>query len=78
MYEEKFFQEEMKRMRERTGNVADSSKLVSFFYELLRDHLPVGEVERLVLNVTNPKASSCVYTNGYLAKYAQDIVQRLI
>lgn len=61
-------------LRERSGNVSINSKLVSFLYELMRDHVLPGDVERLTLDAMNQPV---LYTNGYLAKYAEDIAARL-
>jgi hypothetical protein len=62
-------------LRKRSGTVQYNSKLVSFLYELIRDHLPAGVVEGLVHNSTfDPDVT---YTNGYLADYAKDIADRL-
>lgn len=66
--------DETKALRERSGAVRINSKLVSFLYELIRDHLPAGEVERLVRESQEPNV---LYTNGWLAKYAEDLANRL-
>lgn len=62
-------------MRERSGNIQIKSKLVSFLYELMRDHLPIGVVEKIVNS--SEDESEVLYTNGWLAKYAEDIANRL-
>lgn len=62
-------------MRERSGTVVIDSSLVSFLYELMRDHLSVGVVERIVQ--TSEDASKVTYTNGWLAQYAEDLANRL-
>lgn len=51
--------------------------LVAFFYELMRDHLPVGKVEQLVQNCEMGPDKAVVFTNGALARYAQELVKRL-
>lgn len=61
--------------RERSGTVQDDSPLVSFLYELMRDHLTPGKLEAMVRDCLHPQCT--VYTNGYLAKYAQDLAKRL-
>jgi hypothetical protein len=61
-------------LRERSGTIKINSKLVSFLYELMRDYLPAGEVESIVRNSQEP---DCTYTNGWLAKYAEDLANRL-
>lgn len=61
-------------LRERSGEININSKLVGFLYELMRDHLPAGEVEKLVRKCQDPEIEYC---NGYLAKYAEDLANRL-
>lgn len=64
---------ENKLLRARSGEITIHSKLTSFLYDLLRDHLPAGVVEELVRNA-QPEVH---YTNGWLAKYAEDLALRL-
>jgi hypothetical protein len=57
-----------------------ADRLTSFLYELMRDHLPAGEVEALVASVEEEALSlenPNVYSNGWLAQYAADLAQRL-
>lgn len=65
----------MTAMRKRSGTVKINSRLVSFLYELMRDHLPPGVVEEIVM--ASEDEPECLYTNGWLAKYAEDISNRL-
>jgi hypothetical protein len=62
------------KMRERSGTVKSRSNLVAFFYELLKD-MPSGTVETLVRN--SDYDTEWTFTNGWLARYAKDIVKRL-
>lgn len=62
-------------LRERSGQVQVNSRLVSFLYDLMRDHLPPGKVEELVQNAED--VPDVAYTNGWLAKYAEDLSNRL-
>ena len=39
------------RLRSESGRVNDPDPVVSFMYGLMRDHFPVGEVERMVRDV---------------------------
>ncbi len=57
-----------------TGN-----KLDTFFYLLMRDHLPAGVVSTIVKEAAkvDTKATHTDFTNGYLAKYAKHLVGRL-
>ena len=72
-----FRQSQMLRIKKKSGNVSSDSHLVSFLYELLRDHLPASTVEEIVLNSTGPNTEKTNFCNGYLAKYAQDLADRL-
>lgn len=65
---------EIIRLREGSGNVTNNSKLVCFLYMLMRDEVPVGVIERLLLEVSS---NTIMYTNGYLANYAENIAIRL-
>jgi len=49
----------------------------NFFYDLLRDAAPAGEVERLMkILETDIKADSVIFTNGHLADYAKELADR--
>lgn len=62
-------------LKERSGNITIDSKLVSFIYELLK-YYPPADIEKIVMDSTID--SKWNYTNGYLAKYAEDIANRLL
>lgn len=61
-------------LRVASGSVQINSYLVSFLYELLRDHLPTADVESIVRNCSDPDV---IYTNGWLAHYAENLAKRL-
>jgi hypothetical protein len=61
-------------VRRASGSVQIESKLVSFLYELMRDHVPPGIVEQLVQGAA---VADVQYTNGWLALYAQNLAGRL-
>ena len=61
-------------LRTRSGEVNINSRLVGFIYDLVRDHLPLGTVEAIVREC---KISDINYTNGWLARYAEDVAARL-
>lgn len=67
--------EENARMRKDSGEVTINSKLTSFLYELMRDHVQPGDLEKLV---RDSQVESVQYTNGWLAKYAEDLANRLL
>jgi hypothetical protein len=65
-------------LRKRTGAKRADDGLISFLYELMRDHLPAGVVEKLVQNVVDEQPKyPIVFTNGYLADYAADLAARI-
>lgn len=66
---------EMSQMRERSGSVTLDCKLTSFLYTLMRDYVHPGDLENIMLHHISDEPS--VYTNGWLAKYAEDIANRL-
>lgn len=68
-------EKENQLLRKASGSLNIDSKLVAFFYELLRDHLPAATVETLVRNASAD--SDCYYTNGWLAKYAENLANRV-
>jgi hypothetical protein len=73
-------EEQRLAMRKRSGCVNGTTRLVSFLYELLRDHVTIGDVEAIVLQLErNPPTpeSPDYFTNGWLARYAEDLAQRL-
>jgi hypothetical protein len=62
-------------LRERSGSVSSKDKLVAFLYVLMRDHLVPGAVEEIMRTVEPNDETH--FSNGHLAKYAQDVVERL-
>jgi hypothetical protein len=54
-----------------------NDKLVGFLYGLLRDHIPVGVAEKLVLEHEQNKDGEVTYTNTYLRDYCISLVERL-
>lgn len=69
--------EHMARMRERSGAVDSEDPLVSFLYILLRDHLPSGVIEGIMLEHVQYGQSDSHFTNGWLANYCKDLAERL-
>ena len=50
-------------------------KIVSFLYELGRDHLPLADIETITRNSEKEIVAS--YTNKHLENYAREIMKRL-
>jgi hypothetical protein len=65
---------ENQRLQAKSGNVSKTDPLIGFFYDLMRDHLPPGDVEQLVQNQSSKETQ---FTNGWLANYAEDLASRL-
>jgi len=61
-------------MREASGKVSSTDPLVSFLYLLMRDELPTGTVVGLLKTCSDEKT---VFTNGWLAKMAIYVAERL-
>lgn len=68
--------DENEALRHRTGEVNDDDPLVNFLYLLMRDHLSTGVVEGIV-QPDLQRGGLSQYTNGHLARYAQDLAARL-
>lgn len=66
--------EEQQALFERSGAMITGNKVVSFLYELMRDHVPPGVVEGIV---NHSQELPCSMTNGWLAGYALDVASRL-
>ena len=62
-------------IRERSGTVEIDSLLVSVLYELMRDYITPGVIEGIVQRSVHD--TKVIYTNGWLAKYAEDLALRL-
>ena len=61
----------------RSGSVERSDRLTSLIYDLLRDHLPAGTLERLVRDLEQ-HPGPFKFSNGWLATYAEDLSQRIM
>jgi len=65
------------RLRDASGNVISSDPWVNFLYLLMRDHITAGVVEKLIQEAVTKPGMDCAYTNGWLAKYAENLVERV-
>lgn len=68
------YNEENRSLHKRSGEFDSHNKLTSFLYELLRDLLLCGVVEK---SVKDSQTTPVYFTNGYLAKYSEDLAKRL-
>lgn len=65
---------EQQKIFEASGCFSTNDKLISFLYEIMRDHVPPGVVQKIVLNSQETPAS---LTNGWLAQYAAYLADSL-
>lgn len=70
-------QEKIERMRKESGTVKIKNKLVCFLYILLRDEVTPGRIETLMEQQKIEDEVEHLYTNGWLARYAENLANRL-
>lgn len=75
-YEETISDPGCRRMRTISGRIDDPRPLVAFFYALARDTVPVGALEEVITRLEEADGPF-MFTNGWLAQWAQDAVDRL-
>lgn len=63
-------------LSEQSGKVIDISPLVNLLYSLLSAHVTPDALEKLVQELP-PLGMEVQYTNGWLAKYAQNLAERI-
>lgn len=69
-----------KEIFEESGEVSfpASDKLTSLMYEILRDVAPCGSIESKLRQVEEESEDGDItYTNGWLAKYAKNLADRI-
>lgn len=64
-----------KIMRKKSGNINYTDKLTAFLYILMRDSVTPGRIEEILINHIDEAEQE--YTNGWLAKYANYVAERL-
>ncbi len=73
-YLEKVKDPSNRRMRVASGQVDSDDPLVTFFYLLARDKVPMGDIEDLIEQCVGGERQ---FTNGWLALWAEDAAKRL-
>lgn len=58
----------LKTFMARMPKYSSADPLTSFLYLLMRDHLPVGVVVKLIADSNT--GEDCIFTNGHLAQFA--------
>lgn len=65
-------------LREASGAVDGTDLVQAVFYDLMRDHLPAGTLQKLVDDtVKYADKRPFQYTNGYLAQHAAFLADKL-
>lgn len=67
----------LENMRNRSGRVTSRDPLVEFFYLLIRDEVPLHKVEDIVREIEKNIDEDVLFTNGWMANYAKDVVVRI-
>lgn len=65
---------ERDRMYLESGEYQTANPLVAFLYQLMRDEVTPGAVEKIM---DGQRAGPYCLTNGWLARHAEDIAKRL-
>lgn len=68
--------EENEKIRNASGNITIKSNLVSFLYQLMRDEITAGKIEKIVQDSIQDEDT--LYCNGWLAQYAEYLANRLL
>lgn len=64
-------------LKDASGGVTYADPLTAFLYLLMRDELAAGKVEKLVREVVYDSPEDCTFTNGWLAKYANNLAEEI-
>ena len=64
------------RMREKSAAFDSSNELDAFLYILMRDHVTSGVVETIMESLGD-SGKTYQFTNGWLARHAVDVADRL-
>ena len=64
-------------LREISIMVEGDNKFPAFLYEIIRDHITTGIVEKLVSGLELDDNDTFLYTNGWLAEYVKGLLIRL-
>jgi hypothetical protein len=63
---------------EEEGKLDVSVELLTFFYLLVRDALPAGEVVRIVREAKRSKGQEAVFTSAPMERLARDLLADLV
>lgn len=69
--------EKSKKIRERSNEEKSKDVLVTLLYLLMRDHVPTHVIEESLGTLNENDNDTFVFCNGWLARYAKDIANRI-
>lgn len=76
------YQEYIKALRLRSGDIQTQNPFLEFLYLLGRDYLPIGVIEKIISEqewrTYEQDVQAIGFTNGWLATYAGDVFNRLL
>ena len=82
IFQEKQTDQNVKRMREASGEFDANDILITFFYLLIRDVVTPGTISKYMLMASNAnsedESDATQFTNGWLAMYAEYVVDYLL
>jgi len=64
-------------IRDKSGNYNSTDAFVTFVYLLGRDYLSLGKIQEALNISVNPNKRNIKFSNGWLAKYAEYVVNKL-
>jgi hypothetical protein len=70
-----YFDSNVVPLKRGNDSFKDNDPLTSLFYSLIRDHMPAGDVEKLVCDAE--KEQETTYSNVDMARYAKKLADRL-
>lgn len=62
------------QMRKASGGITSRDKVTQLFYILIRDHVVVGNIEKVVDSMVEQEVQ---FTNGWIANYAKYLTKRV-
>ncbi len=65
-----------RKIREASNNIDINGRLVGFLYDLMRDHVTPGTIQKLLETQLEFDANNA-YSNGWLASYALYVANQL-
>lgn len=64
-------------LRTASGTFTSDDPLVGFLYDLMRDNVTPGQVQSLITRIKGQPTKNAVFSNGWLAQYAEYLAEQL-